>query len=76
MKTIGKVLFWVAIACLVGAIVALSLLVGNLSWTLGVVGLSLILAALIFLTVGVVLFLKDDDAHNIAESHDDAPKAH
>lgn len=76
MKTIAKVMFWLAVACLVGAIVALSLLIGNPSWPLGVVGLSLILAALIFLSICAVLFLKDDDAHNIAESHDDAPKAH
>jgi hypothetical protein len=27
-------------------------------------------------TIGVVLFLKDDDRHNLAESADDAPKAH
>jgi len=76
MKTIGKVMFWLAVACLVGAIVTLSLLIGNLSWILGVVGLALVLAALIFLTIGVVMFLKDDDKHNIPESHGDAPKAH
>jgi uncharacterized membrane protein len=76
MKTVGKVMFWLAIACLVGAIVTLSLLIGNLNGVLGIIGLSLVLAALIFLTIGVVMFLKDDDAHNIAESHDDAPKAH
>lgn len=76
MKTVGKIMFWLAIGCLVGAIIALSLLIGNLRWELGVTGLALILAALIFLTIGVVMFLKDDDQHNIPESHDEAPKAH
>lgn len=69
-------MFWLAIGCLVGAIIALSLLIGNSRWELGVTGLALILAALIFLTIGVVMFLKDDDKHNIPESHDEAPKAH
>ena len=76
MKTAAKVTFWFAAAFLVGAIIALSFLVGNRVWSLSVVGLALLLAALICLTVAAVLFLKDDDRHNLAESHDEAPKAH
>ena len=76
MKTAAKVAFWFAAAFLVGAIIALSFLVGNRVWSLSVVGLALLLAALIGLTASAVLFLKDDDRHNLAESHDEAPKAH
>lgn len=80
MKKAGKVLFWVAMGFLVVAIVFLSLLIGDLgtglNWAFGITGLLSVLIALIALTISAVLFLKDDDAHNRAESADDALKAH
>ena len=76
MKFAAKVVLWVAVACIVVAIVLLSLSIGNLGWGFIVAGTALVLAALICVTIGVVLFLKDDDRHNLAESADDAPKAH
>jgi len=80
MKKAGKVLFWVAMGFLVVAIVFLSLLIGDLgaglNWAFGITGLFSVLLALIALAIAAVLFLKDDDAHNHAESADDALKAH
>lgn len=80
MKFIGKIMLWCAMAFLVVAIIFLSLLLGDISSgvnaAFGIVGLASILAALICLTIGIVLFLKDDDTHNLAEPKDDAPKAH
>lgn len=74
--TSGKVLFWVAMAFLVVAVVFLSLLVGGFNGVFGVVGLCAVLAALIALLVSFVLFLKEDDEHNKASSKENAPKAH
>jgi Na+-driven multidrug efflux pump len=76
MKTIGKIMFYLAIAFLVTAIVLLSLLIGLPNWGLGVAGLACVLAALIAVTLGIIFFLKEDDRHNLGESADDAPKAH
>jgi len=80
MKKAGIVLFWCAMGCLVVAIVFLSLLIGDLgsglNFAFGLTGLLGVLIALICLAISLVLFLKDDDAHNLGESADDAPKAH
>jgi hypothetical protein len=75
-KTAGKILFGVAMLFLVVAVVFLSLLVNSVTYVFGVVGLTCVLAALIFLLISFVLFLKDDDEHNRAEKKEDAPKAH
>lgn len=76
-KTAGKVTFWFAMLFLVVASVFLSFLVGGTHVVIfGIIGLCCVLAALIFLLVSFILFLKDDDEKNMAESKEDAPKAH
>lgn len=76
MKTVAKVMFWIALAFLLGGLVIFCFIIAFPKQILGVVGLLCLLVAIITLSIGVVLFLKDDDKHNLAEPHDDAPKAH
>jgi Na+-driven multidrug efflux pump len=74
----GIACLWVAAGLLAVSIVFLCLLLTPLpgSGIWAAIGLGLILAALILVTVGLVSILKADDKENQAEPKDEAPKAH
>jgi hypothetical protein len=75
-KTLGKIFFWISMGFLAAAVVFLCCLIGGYSLVLTICGLVSVLITVICLLISGVSFLKYDDKANVAESKEDAPKAH
>lgn len=76
MKAAAKVLFYLAIAFLCGAIVVLTFGIAFGQIWLPLTGILLILGAIIALIIAVVLVLRYDARYNLPEPREEALKPH
>jgi Ca2+/Na+ antiporter len=72
----AKIMFWVAVALLVGAVFALSIFFVRQEWWIVIIGMALLIAALILIILSFRLLVRHDEAQTQLAASKEAPKAH